>query len=156
MGALITIITIAAGVLVLVAEVRTVHSAENAVSASPKQPRTVTIVPPDAKNGRTYRIVLVCDTVQKRVQGLQGVPRLEKDEAALFVFEKPEMVIFWMGKVEYAIDIVFVDQQGTVVQVFSDCRPGSRDLFSSRVPVKWVIETRAGSGIREGERVRIR
>ena len=155
-GALITIITIAAGVLILIAEVRTAHGAENVTYASEKQTKTVSLVPAGAKNGRTYRISLVCDTAQKRMQGLQGVPRLREDEAALFVFEKPEMVTFWMGKVEYAIDIVFVDQQGVVVQVFSDCRPGSTDLFSSRVPVKWAIETRAGSGIREGERVLIK
>ncbi|HWR71562.1 MAG TPA: SLC13 family permease [Nitrospirota bacterium] len=156
-GALITIITIAAGVLVLVAEVRMAHGAEGMARAAEEQPKIVTIIPAGAaKSGRTFRVVLVCDTVQKRVQGLQGFRRLRREEAALFVLDKPEPATFWMGKVEYAIDIVFVDAEGKVVRIFSDRRPGSRELFSSGVPVKWVIETRAGSGVREGERMVIR
>ncbi len=153
-GALITIISIAAGVLVLVAEVRLAHGAEGVAHAAERQPKTVTVIPAGAETGsRTFRIVLVCDTVPKRVQGLQGFRQLQWDEAALFVFERPEAATFWMGTVEYAIDIVFADAQGTVVRVFRDCRPGSSEFYSSGVPVKWVIETRTGSGIKKGERV---
>jgi uncharacterized membrane protein (UPF0127 family) len=32
---------------------------------------------------------------------------LKDNEAALFVFEKPEVITFWMGSVAYPIDIIF-------------------------------------------------
>lgn len=155
-GALITVITIAAGVLVLVAEARMAQGTEGIAHAAEEQPKTVTVIPAGAETGRSFRIVLVRDTVEERVQGLQGFRRLQQDEAALFVLDRPEPATFWMGTVGYAIDIIFVDAQGMVVRVFSGCKPGSREYFPSGVPVKRVIETRAGSGVREGERVEIR
>jgi uncharacterized membrane protein (UPF0127 family) len=69
------------------------------------------------------------------------------------VFEKPEVVTFWMGSVAYPIDIVFVGPDKKVVRVHPDCRPGSRDIYPSCKPAAWVIETAAGSGIKGGDRV---
>lgn len=102
-----------------------------------------------------YRIVLLCDTQEKRTRGLQGFRPLLRGEAALFVFEKPEAAVFWMGSVDFSIDIVFVDQKGKVISVYRDCRPGSREVYPAGAPVKWVIETSAGSNIRKGDLVKI-
>lgn len=104
---------------------------------------------------KKFRIVLLCDTQEKRARGLQGFRPLLRGEAALFVFEKPEAAVFWMGSVDFPIDIVFVDQEGRVISVYRDCRPGSRELYPSGAPVKWVIETSAGSNIRKGDLVKI-
>lgn len=157
-GALIMVITLAAGMLTLVAEVRTATGGEPAaaVAVETKQAERVTIIPARGGTvGRTYRVVLLCDTAVKRTRGLQGFRMLRRDEAALFVFEEPQQATFWMGSVAYPLDIVFVDERGTVVRIFRNCPPGGRDLYSSGGPVKWVIETAEGSGIVEGERVRI-
>ena len=104
---------------------------------------------------KKFRIVLLCDTQEKRTRGLQGFRPLLRGEAALFVFEKPEAAVFWMGSVDFSIDIVFVDQKGSVIAVYRDCRPGSRELYPSGAPVKWVIEASAGSNIRKGDLVKI-
>jgi uncharacterized membrane protein (UPF0127 family) len=61
-----------------------------------------------------------------------------------------------MGSVTYPIDIIFVDPAGNVVRAYPRCLPGSRALYPSGVPSKWVIETAAGSGIRVGDRVVIK
>lgn len=115
------------------------------------------IVSANESSARTkkFRIVLLCDTQEKRTRGLQGFRPLLRGEAALFVFERPEAAVFWMGSVDFSIDIVFVDQKGSVIAVYRDCRPGSRELYPSGAPVKWVIETAAGSNIRKGDLVRI-
>ncbi|MFA5072925.1 MAG: DUF192 domain-containing protein [Nitrospirota bacterium] len=102
---------------------------------------------------KVFRIVLLCDTPEKRTQGLQGFRKLKKNEAALFVFDQAGLVSFWMGTVAYPIDIIFVGLDKKVVQVFSSCQPGSRALYPSGQPAKWVIETAAGSGIKIGDRV---
>lgn len=104
---------------------------------------------------KKFRIVLLCDTQEKRTRGLQGFRPLLRGEAALFVFEKPEAAVFWMGSVDFSIDIVFVDQKGKVISVYRDCRPGSREVYPAGAPVKWVIETSAGSNIRKGDLVKI-
>ncbi len=196
-GALITILTIAIGILVLGFEVRIAHGAEESVrsaefgdlpprlraeprvlppvftsaparvqgvqgvrseTARQEQKRftTITITPADASGpARTYRVVLLCDTLDSRTRGLQGFRPLERDEAALFVFDKPQAPTFWMGSVAFPIDIVFIGPDKKVVRVYRDCKPGSRDYYASGQAVKWVIETAAGSGIRVGDRVKI-
>jgi Na+/H+ antiporter NhaD/arsenite permease-like protein/uncharacterized membrane protein (UPF0127 family) len=150
-GAIITVLTIAIGILVLALEVRSAHGAEAGVV---EKQMTVTVVSSDvAAAARTLRVVLVCDTIEKREQGLQGFRPLMSGEAALFVFDEPEPVSFWMGKVAFPIDIIFVSSDQEVVRIYSSLRPGSPGLYPSGKPVKWVLETAAGSGIRVGDRL---
>lgn len=170
-GALITISTIAIGILVLGFEVRIAHGAEGMQSkeaessefgvrsetgVEKKSKTTITITPADGFGpARAYRVVLLCDTLDSRTRGLQGFRPLERDEAALFVFDKPRAPTFWMGRVKFPIDIIFVGLDKKVVRIYRDCKPGSRDYYPSGQPLKWVIETAAGSGISVGDRVRI-
>ena len=155
-GALITALTIAVGILVLAIEVKIAQGAENPGAVASDKQMTVTVVPSSpAAPQRTFRVVLLCDTMHLRTRGLQGFRTLQADEAAFFVFDKPEEVTFWMGSVSYAIDIIFVGPDHKVVRTYANCRPGSRDLYPSMQAVKWVIETAAGSGIKAGDRVSI-
>jgi uncharacterized membrane protein (UPF0127 family) len=155
-GALITALTIAAGILVLAIEVKIAQGAEIPAAAPREKKMTVTVVPSNpAAARRTFRVVLLCDTMQLRTRGLQGFRTLQADEAAFFVFDKQEEVTFWMGSVSYAIDIIFVGPDHKVVRTYANCRPGSRDLYPSGQAIKWVIETAAGSGIKAGDRVSI-
>ncbi|HET7318227.1 MAG TPA: SLC13 family permease, partial [Nitrospirota bacterium] len=153
-GALITLVTVAVGVLVLFVEVRMAHGAEANAAKSGLSLKTVAITPVDSASAtREYRIVLLCDTDASRERGLQGFRPLKRDEAALFVFQKPVAVTFWMGSVAYPIDIIFVGPDRKVVRVYPNCRPRSPEYYPSTAPVSWVIETAAGSGIRSGDRV---
>ncbi len=155
-GALITIITIAIGILVLAVEVNIANSSEVFAAEKQKQYSSVTITPSDHKSAqRKFNIVLICDTDETKTQGLQDFRPLKTNEAALFVFEKPEVVTFWMGSVAYPIDIVFVGPDKKVVRVYPNCRPGSHDIYPSGKKAAWVIETAAGSGIRVGDVVRV-
>lgn len=154
-GALILFVLISVGVLP-----PAVHSSSPKVKADTAVKKEdflrVIITRPDAQmNNRTFRVPLICDTDASRTRGLQGFRRLTKNEAALFVFEKPLIVSFWMGSVAYSIDIIFVDPEGKVVRVYPNCKPGSLDRYPSFERVAWVIETAAGSNIRAGDRVRI-
>lgn len=156
-GALITVLTIVVGILVLAIEVKMAQGAEIPLAHAQEKRMTVTVVPSNpAAAQRTFRVVLLCDTMQTRARGLQGFRKLQANEAALFIFYKPEKVTFWMGSVSYAIDIVFVGPDEKVVRTYADCRPGSPDLYPSGQAIKWVIETEAGSGVKAGDRVRIK
>ena len=155
-GALITALTIAAGVLILAVEVRIAHGAEAAVVPRSARPSMVRIEPGNPLAAtRTFRVVLFCDSETKKVRGLQGFRRLRQDEAALFPFDPPAMTTFWMGEVSYSIDIIFVSSRGEVTAVYDGLLPGSRELYPAPSPVRWAIETAAGSGVRAGDRVSI-
>jgi uncharacterized membrane protein (UPF0127 family) len=155
-GAVITIITIAAGIVILVVEVRTARGAEPAPAAQAAKEMTITVTPADSdRPARIYRIVLLCDTDEKQRRGLQGFRQLAGDEAALFPYARPVEVTFWMGTVSVPIDIIFVAPDMIVSRVYRDLRPNRSDLYPSGGPVRWVIETAAGSGIKEGDRISI-
>lgn len=156
-GALITIITIAAGIVILVVSVRTARGAEPAPVVQSAKEMTITVTPSDPhRMARTYRVALLCDTDEKQRRGLQGFRRLAADEAALFPYEKPAAVTFWMGSVPYPLDIIYVSPDGRVSRIYRDCRPSQSDVYPSGSAVRWVIETAAGSGIKEGDRISIR
>ncbi len=154
-GALITMITIAIGIITLAVEVKIAHGAEPFAAEQPASPSEVTVVSADHAAARVFHIVLFCDTDDTRTKGLQGFRPLKADEAALFLFPEPEAVTFWMGSVVYPIDIIFVGPNKKVLRVYPDCKPGSSAYYPSVAPVQWVIETASGSGIRIGDRVKI-
>ncbi len=155
-GALITAVTIAAGILVLAVEVRIAHGAEAGDAPRPLRPVTVRIEPENPlAAARDFRVALLCDSEVKRVRGLQGFRRLRQDEAALFPFDPTALPTFWMGEVSYSIDIIFVNARGEVTAVYDGLSPGSREVYTAPSPVRWVIETAAGSGVRAGDHVSV-
>lgn len=156
-GLLITVTPFVVGVLILFANARLGHSSD-ALSVSTEAGQMLVSVSPQHGTGsqRIFRVVLLRETPEERAMGLQGFRPLARDEAALFVFRMPESVVFWMGSVDYPIDIVFIGSDNRVIRVYSSSQPGSKDLYPSGGPVKWVLETAAGSGIRYGDVVEIR
>ncbi len=151
-GALITIITLAIGILVLAIEIRVARCAESSFPGQPVQYLTATVISASSAS-KTFRIVMLCDTAETRTKGLQGFRELNIGEAALFAFPEPEAVTFWMGSVGYPIDIVFIDHDKMVIRVYQRCRPGSMNYYPSIQRVSWVLETAAGSGIKVGDEV---
>jgi uncharacterized membrane protein (UPF0127 family) len=113
-------------------------------------------MPADTRDpARSFRVVLLCDTEAERIRGLQGFRVLAPREAALFIIDPSQPVSFWMADLSYGIDIIYVNEAGTVSEVHPELRPGSEEIFASSGPVRWVIETAAGSGVRPGDRIRI-
>jgi len=156
-GALITAATVGIGILVLAVEVKIANGAEAIAAETKEKQMTVTFMPRGYAAGRRiFTVVLLCDTGQSRARGLQGFRPLQPKEAALFVFDRPEAVTFWMGSVTFPIDIIFVSPHGYVVEVSPHCQPGSHQFYGSGVPAKWVVETAEGSGIMVGDRVVIK
>ncbi len=155
-GAVITIATLAIGILVLAAgaDAAAGGAPRKAAETAAARQTAFTVVPadPDAPV-RRFTVALLCDDDASRIRGLQGFRRLAPGEAALFVFDPPQRTEFWMAGVAYPIDIIYTDSQGRVRQVYADRRPGSRETFPSAGPVRWAIETAAGSGIRPGDRI---
>jgi Na+/H+ antiporter NhaD/arsenite permease-like protein/uncharacterized membrane protein (UPF0127 family) len=156
-GALITAITIVAGILVIAVEVKVARGEEAAPAVMARQPMTVRFEPAaPLTSERSFRVVLFCDTDAKKIQGLQGFRRLRPGEAALFVFDPPKIVRFWMGTVAYPLDIIFVNPAGRVTAVYADRQPRASEQYPAPVPASWVVETAAGSGVQVGDRFSVK
>jgi len=90
--------------------------------------------------------VAVADTDAERTQGLSNTKPLASDEGMLFVFDAPGVQTFWMKDMNYSLDIIWIGEDKIVKKITENATPDSYPdtLFSSDVPVKYVLEVRSG------------
>lgn len=85
--------------------------------------------------------VTVADDPQERAQGLSGRSKLGKDQGMLFVFNSPDYYCFWMEDMNFPIDIIWVNEARSVIDVQSDVAPDSYpQSFCPSEPAQYVIE----------------
>ena len=107
--------------------------------------------------------VEVASTDAQREQGLSGRTSLDAGHGMLFIFDPARTVGFWMKDMHFSIDMIFADEQGTVVTIYENVSPLSYsgkqppERFLSRVPVRYVLEVPAGyvqgQGIAIGQKI---
>ena len=95
--------------------------------------------------------VLVFRTEEEKEIGLQNVESIDDDEGGIFVYDKPQHVDFWMKDTSIPLDIIFVDENNTVISV-KQGEPNSEEYISED-NVKYVIELNANSGIKSGDKI---
>jgi uncharacterized membrane protein (UPF0127 family) len=99
----------------------------------------------EMKIGEQIVLASVARTPEQRKQGLSHTPALPAGVVKLFVFPQASTWGFWMKDMNYAIDIIWADEDSRVVHVAADVSPDSYPTsFSSPEPAQYVIETQAG------------
>lgn len=82
-------------------------------------------------------------------EGLAGRDRVEAP--MLFRFPGPPKVrSMWMKGMRIPIDIVWIDETGTVTTVYTHVPPVEGPFYSSKTPAAYAIETAAGDSARLG------
>lgn len=103
--------------------------------------------------------VEIADTALKQARGLSGRTSLKESKGMLFVFGDTAVRSFWMAKMNFPLDIVWI--KGDRVVGFSEDLPPTGALgaeaYYSPEPVDKVLEINAGLveklGIRVGDKV---
>jgi uncharacterized protein len=98
----------------------------------------------------------VADTEALRREGLMHRKELAPDSGMIFVFDRDEILGFWMKDTGIPLTIAYIDASGTVVDILP-LAPYSRDpVFSSR-SVRYAIELNRNAfekaGVQEGDRL---
>ena len=106
-------------------------------------PAPLTIVS-DTGQVRAKFQVEIADEAGERMTGLMFRPPLADDEAMLFIFEAERMVSMWMRNTPSPLDMIFAREDGTIARIAPSTTPFSSEIISSGVPVKYVLEVRAG------------
>lgn len=89
--------------------------------------------------------VEIADTQDAREKGLSGRDDLSDGQGMLFVFDNPGLYSFHMQDMEFAIDIIWLDESRRVVDIVSDVSPDTYpQTFSSSSAAKYVLEVPAG------------
>lgn len=101
----------------------------------------------------------VLRTWEEKVLGLSFRDSLPLKTGLLFVFTETNNPEIWMKDMKFAIDIIFVDKEGRIVQIFENATPESYfekppRLFGTIESSRYVIEVPSGtvhdSGISAG------
>ncbi len=87
----------------------------------------------------------VADSWPERIKGLSDTPYLPDEVVKLFVFESASLHSIWMKDMQYAIDILWLDEAGTIVSIKESATPESfPETFVPTEPALYVVETVAG------------
>jgi uncharacterized membrane protein (UPF0127 family) len=101
--------------------------------------------------------VEIADTNEQRQRGLMYRKEMPVDAGMIFDFGASKRVQMWMENTVLPLDMLFVDQAGTVRGIKLNAVPFSRDIIDSVTEVKYVVELNAGItaklGIKAGDKV---
>ncbi|MXR50304.1 DUF192 domain-containing protein [Halovenus sp. WSH3] len=102
--------------------------------------------------------VRIADTQTKRVIGLSRTDRLAANSGMLFVHETGGSKSYVMRNMSFAIDIIFIDGDGTITEVTTAQPPPDDEppytgigQYVLEVPAGWAAER----GVEPGDRVEI-
>lgn len=85
----------------------------------------------------------IAQTPQERATGLMFREAMATTHGMLFVFERPEQQCFWMKNTLIALDVAFIADDGTIVNI-DHMKPRTLDSHCSSRPVRMVLEMNDG------------
>ena len=104
--------------------------------------------------------VEIADTFKQRQIGLMNRTELAERSGMLFIFEQTSEQAFWMKNTLIPLDIVFIDENYIIETIAREAQPCKEEhcpLYSSGLPIRYVLELKAGAtdklGIKEGDKV---
>lgn len=109
-------------------------------------------------NGPVAFSVELALTPETRASGLMHRQSMDPDHGMLFRFDQTRQVLMWMKNTPLPLDMLFIDDAGTIVGIAEDTTPFSENVIASPGPVRYVLELNAGivemKGISVGDTAR--
>lgn len=97
------------------------------------------------------RIVIeIAENDAAHAAGLMYRRSLAEQAGMLFVFPRSEPKSFWMKNTPLSLDIIFLDEEGTILNIVKRTKPFSEEFIESVAPAKYVVEVRAGYADKHG------
>jgi uncharacterized membrane protein (UPF0127 family) len=99
--------------------------------------------------------VEVADTPEKQIRGLSNHAPLNDDQGMLFVFPDKQLRTFWMKKMLFPLDIIWIDDD-RIVKISGDLPPeglNPKKIYDSGKPINYVLEVNAGWAMRNGIKI---
>jgi hypothetical protein len=86
----------------------------------------------------------IADTAETMSTGLMYRDSLAVNQAMLFLYEKPDILSFWMKNTYLPLDIIFIGPDSTIVSIGKETTPFSEASVVSKGPSQYVLEVNAG------------
>ncbi len=98
----------------------------------------------------------IAEKPKDRNHGFMGRKTIPDGTGMLFVFEKDQILSFWMKNTPHPLSIAYIDSKGKIRNIF-DMTPYSTASIVSTVSVRYALEVPQGwykkNGITEGDTV---
>jgi uncharacterized membrane protein (UPF0127 family) len=98
----------------------------------------------------------IAQTDEQEEAGLMYRKTMDSRHGMLFVLEAAGIAAFWMENTPMPLDLIFIGEKGKIRAIRHGV-PYSKDIISPKVPVRFVLELKAGTaakyGIAVGDRV---
>ena len=88
--------------------------------------------------------VEIAKTNEEQTKGLMHRLDLKKNGGMLFLFDTEKKASFWMKDTLIALDIIFINKNGSINKIHSNARPKSLKRIKSKGKVLAVLEINAG------------
>jgi uncharacterized membrane protein (UPF0127 family) len=114
----------------------------------------------NSANGKVTFKVEVADSFEERKTGLMNRNSLDQDRGMFFIFDKSEVLHFWMKNTLIPLDIVYIGDNFKVVSITKNAQPCKTDpckVYDSGRSARYVLEINGGladkNGIKTGDSV---
>ncbi len=99
---------------------------------------------------RTPVAVELATTPDSRALGLMYRDELAEGRGMLFVFPESNTRSFWMRNTRISLDLLFLDEDGSIVGLQANAAPLSEAPLPSGAPCRFVLEVPAGYAAARG------
>lgn len=88
----------------------------------------------------------IADTYELRTMGLMNRDELQEGNGMLFIFENPNILLFWMKDTLIPLDIIFFDEAGVFVksETMDPCEEEPCRTYNSKGNAIYALEVFAG------------
>ncbi len=97
------------------------------------------------KNNEEFKFdIQIADTKIKRKKGFQCKKQIKKNEGMFFLWKFEDKRYFWMKNTEFSLDIIFINKNLEIVDIFFDAKPYDLTTITSDKKAKYVLELQSG------------
>jgi uncharacterized membrane protein (UPF0127 family) len=112
-----------------------------------------------ARGGRIRIQLEIARTEAERARGLMHRTALPDGEGMLFVFDRDQILSFWMKDTLIPLSIAFISYDGRIMEIY-DMQPQDLNAIHSGRSVRYALEVPQGwferAGITAGDRLNLR